>query len=86
VSTLFFQPFLTYNWKSGAGIGGQFEITQNWETNNTTVWFIPTISAVTSLGKQKTQFSIGPRFNLAAPDNAKADLGVRANIVFLFPK
>jgi hypothetical protein len=86
VSTLFFQPFLTYNWKSGAGIGGQFEITQNWEANNTTVWFIPTISAVTSLGTQKTQFSIGPRFNLAAPDSAKADLGVRANIVFLFPK
>jgi hypothetical protein len=86
VSTLFFQPFLTYNWKSGAGIGGQFEITQNWEANNTTVWFIPTISAVTSLGTQKTQFSIGPRFNLAAPNSAKADLGVRANIVFLFPK
>jgi hypothetical protein len=86
VSTLFFQPFLTYNWKSGAGIGGQFEITQNWDADSTTVWFIPNISAVTSLGTQKTQFSIGPRFNLAAPNGAKADLGVRANIVFLFPK
>jgi len=86
VSSLFFNPFLTYNWKSGAGIGGQFEITQNWEANTTTVWFIPTISAVTSLGTQKVQLSIGPRFNLAAPNSAKADLGVRANIVFLFPK
>jgi len=86
VSSLFFNPFLTYNWKSGAGIGGNFEITQNWESNTTTVWFNPSISAVTSLGKQKTQFSIGPRFNLAAPSGAKADLGVRANIVFLFPK
>ena len=86
VSSMFFQPFLTYNWKSGAGIGGQFEITQNWKSDATIVWFIPTLSAVTSLGTQKTQFSIGPRFNLAAPNGAKTDLGVRANMIFLFPK
>ena len=86
VSSLFFQPFFVYNWKSGAGIGGNFEITQNWKGDTTTVWFNPTISAVTSLGTQKTQFTIGPRFNLAAPDATKADLGIRAQIVFLFPK
>lgn len=86
VSSLFFQPFFNYNWKSGSGIGGNFEITQNWETNSTTVWLNPTISAVTSLGSQKTQFAIGPRFNLAAPDGAKADIGFRAVVVFLFPK
>ena len=86
VSTLFFQPFFNYNWKSGAGIGGNFEITQNWEADTTVVWFNPTISAVTSLGTQKTSFSIGPRFNLAAPSGTKADLGVRAVVVFLFPK
>ena len=86
VSSLFFQPFFTYNWKSGAGIGGNFEITQNWNGDTTTVWFNPTISALTSLGKQKTQFAIGPRFNLAAPDGGKADIGFRAAIVFLFPK
>ncbi len=86
VSSMFFQPFFNYNWKSGAGIGGNFEMTQNWESNTTTVWFNPTISAVTSLGTQKTQFAIGPRFNLAAPDGAKADIGFRAVVVFLFPK
>jgi hypothetical protein len=86
VSSLFFQPFFNYNWKSGAGIGGNFEITQNWEADTTVVWFNPTISAVTSLGTQKTQFAIGPRFNIAAPSGAKADLGVRAVVVFLFPK
>ncbi|MGB5169926.1 MAG: hypothetical protein WBN69_00700, partial [Eudoraea sp.] len=85
VSSLFFQPFFVYNWKSGAGIGTNFEITQNWKGDTTTVWFNPNISAVTSLGKQKTQFSIGPRFNLAAPDATKADLGIRAQISFLFP-
>jgi len=86
VNTLFFNPFLSYNWKSGAGIGAGLEITQNWEANTTTVWFSPTISAVTSLGTQKTQFTIGPRFNFAAPDGSKADLGIKAQIVFLFPK
>ncbi len=86
VNQLFFQPFFNYNWKSGAGIGANFEVTQNWEASNTNVWFNPNISALTSLGNQKTQFFIGPRFNLAAPDGAKADFGFRAGVVFLFPK
>lgn len=86
VSSLFFQPFISYNWKSGAGIGGNFEISQNWEANTTTVWFNPIISGITSFGSQKTQFGIGPRFNLAAPSESKADIGIRAVVVFLFPK
>ncbi len=86
LSMLFFQPFFSYNWKSGAGVGGNFEISQNWVGNTTSAWFNPTLSAVTSFGKQKTQFVIGPRFNLAAPDGSKADIGVRAAVVFLFPK
>ena len=86
VSNLFFQPFFNYNWKSGAGLGGNFEITRNWKASTTTIWFNPTISGVTSLGKQKTQLAIGPRFNLAAPTGSKADMGIRAVVVFLFPK
>jgi len=86
LSILFFQPFFSYNWKSGAGIGANFEVSQNWGAKTTSVWFNPTLSAVTSFGKQKTQFVIGPRFNLAAPDGSKADIGVRAAVVFLFPK
>jgi hypothetical protein len=86
LSLLFFQPFFVYNWKSGAGAGGNFEISQNWVAKTTSVWFNPTLSAVTSFGKQKTQFAIGPRFNLAAPYGSKADIGIRAVVVFLFPK
>ncbi|TFG71361.1 MAG: transporter [Flavobacteriales bacterium] len=86
LSTLFFQPFFNYNWKSGAGVGGNFEITQNWKGNSTNIWFNPTISAVTSLGSQKTQLAVGPRFNLASPEGAKSDIGFRAVVVFLFPK
>ena len=86
LSMSFFQPFFSYNWKSGAGVGANFEISQNWVANTTSAWFNPTLTAVTSFGKQKTQFVIGPRFNLAAPDGSKADIGVRAVVVFLFPK
>ena len=86
VSMLFFQPFFSYNWKTGAGIGANFEITQNWSASTTNIWFNPNISAVTSLGKQKVQFVVGPKFNLASPDGGKADLGIRTAVVFLFPK
>jgi len=86
LSVLFFQPFFSYNWKSGAGVGGNFEISQNWGAKTTSAWVNPTLSAVTSIGKQKTQFVVGPRFNLAAPDGSKADIGFRAALVFLFPK
>lgn len=86
VNQLFLQPFFTYNWKTGAGIGANFELTQNWEANTTVLWFNPVFSGVTSLGKQKLQLAFGPRLNLAAPSAAKADWGWRAVAVFLFPK
>lgn len=86
VSQMFLQPFVTYNWKSGAGLGANMELTQNWQSSDTTIWLNPTVSGLTSLGTQKVSLAIGPRFNLAAPDGAKADWGWRAVVIFLFPK
>lgn len=86
ISQMFVQPFFVYNWKSGAGIGGNFEWTVNWPTETSVVWFNPILSGVTSLGKQKVQLAIGPRLNLAAPENVKAAWGMRAVMVFLFPR
>jgi hypothetical protein len=71
---------------TGAGIGANFEMTRNWKAETTTLWLNPTLSAVTAMGKQKVQFAIGPRINLAAPDGAKAAMGVRTMFVLLFPK
>ncbi len=86
VSQLFAQPFLIYNWKSGAGLGGTFEITQNWEGNSTAVYFNPTISGITQLGKQKVQLAVGPRIPIAMPESSRPNFGVRAVISFVFPK
>ena len=86
VNQFFLQPFVNYNWKSGAGLGANVEWTHNWTAKTDVVWLNPTISGLTALGKQKTQLAIGPRFNISAPSNAKASMGWRAVVIFLFPK
>ncbi len=84
VNQLFFQPFFNYNWKSGAGIGFDFELTQNWEEDDTILSFVPELTAVSSLGKQKAQFFIGPRINIKSLGDDEPNFGVRAGINFLF--
>jgi hypothetical protein len=86
VNQMFIQPFLVYNWKSGAGANLILEITENWEAKTTQVTFIPSISAVTKFGKQIVQFVIGPRIPLAGPSTSRPDFGVRAGVSFVFPK
>ncbi|WP_051238760.1 hypothetical protein [Gaetbulibacter saemankumensis] len=86
INQLFLQPFIVYNWKTGAGAGATIEYTQNWEGNTSTLWIIPSVSGVTSLGKQKLQFLVGPKFNVIAPSSSRAKFGIRAQISFIFPK
>jgi hypothetical protein len=86
VNFLFMQPFFTYNWKSGAGLGIMGEITQNWEAGSTTAYIIPTVSGVTRIGKQLVSLLIGPRIQVASPDKNGAVFGVRAMLIFVFPK
>lgn len=86
VNQLFFQPFCAYNWKSGAGIGGNMEITQNWEAETTVAFLNPVISGVTKMGKQTVSLAVGPRICLGAPEGAKPDFGVRSVLTFVFPK
>jgi len=86
VNQMFLQPFLFYNWKSGAGLGTNMEYTQNWEAGTATIFINPLVNGITSIGKQKVQLGFGPRLNVAAPDGASCSMGWRAVIVFLFPK
>jgi hypothetical protein len=82
----FLQPFLSFNWKSGAGLGLNAEITQNWHAKTTSAFINPSISGVTKLGKQTISLAIGPHIQVAAPSGTKVQLGVRASLVFVFPK
>ncbi len=86
VNQMFLQPFLVYNWKSGAGIGFNAEITENWENSSTNAFINPTVSGVTKMGTQIVSLAVGPRIHVAAPDGNKADFGVRAVLILVFPK
>ena len=86
VNQMFVQPFFVYNWKSGAGVGGNFEITQNWEGKTTAVFFNPTISGITKLGTQMVQLAVGPRIPVSVPAMNRPDFGIRAVLSFVFPK
>jgi hypothetical protein len=86
LSQMFVNPFVTYNWKSGAGVSGSFEWTQNWVLGNTILWFMPSVSGLTSFGKQKVSLSIAPRYNIAAPTEVRGKFGLRGSVVLLFPK
>lgn len=84
VSQLFVQPFFTYNWKSGAGIGLVGSITQNWQNNtNATTITIP-LTGITKFGKQIIQLAAGPQIPITG--TPKPDFGWRAQVVLIFPK
>jgi len=86
VSQMFVQPFLTYNYKSGAGLGVSAEITQNWKASATSAVLVPNVSAVTKLGKQIVSLAVGPRIPLSMPSGSEYKFGVRAAAILVFPK
>jgi hypothetical protein len=86
VNQMYLQPFLTYNWKSGAGLTVNSETTLNWEANTTNAYINILAGGLTKFGKQLVQLQIGPRIQVAAPDGSKSPFGVRAAVIFVFPK
>lgn len=86
VNQLFLQPFLVYNWPSGAGVSANAEITQNWQIGNCNSTINLLASGVTKLGKQVVQFGVGPRIPVSAAPGLKPDWGWRTVLTFVFPK
>ena len=86
VNQMFFQPFFSKSWKSGASVTMNSEITFNWENSTTSAYLNPIMSGITRLGKQVVSLSVGPRIPLGGPAGTMADWGLRAVITFVFPK
>jgi len=86
VNQMFFQPFFSRSWKSGASVTLNSEMTFNWETNTTSVYFNPIVSGITKFGTQIVSLSVGPRIPLGGPENSMSDWGLRAVLTFVFPK
>src|SRR5664279_671655 len=84
VSQMFIQPFFTYNWKSGAGIGAVGSITQNWETKTFASSVAIPFSGITKFGKQIIQLAVGPQIPISGPN--RGDFGWRAQLTLIFPK
>ena len=84
VKSTFVNPFLAYNWASGAGATLLAEYTHD-SVNDVDVRVMsPQVSAVTKFGKQTAQFAIGPRLHLEPDGHAK--FGIRATLALVFPK
>jgi len=86
VNQMYLQPFLTYNWKSGAGLTVNSETTLNWEANTTNAYINIMAGGLTKFGNQLVQMQVGPRIQVTAPEGSKSPFGVRAAVIFVFPK
>ncbi len=86
VNQMYLQPFITHNWKSGAGLTVNSETTFNWEASSTTSYINIMAGGLTKFGNQLVQLQAGPRIQVAAPESAKSPFGVRAAVIFVFPK
>jgi hypothetical protein len=86
VNQMFLQPFFTHNWKSGAGLGINGEITFNWQANSTTAFLNPYVSGITKLGTQTISLAVGPRIPISGPSGGKPDFGLRGTLTFVFPQ
>ncbi len=84
VSQLFVQPFFTYNWKSGAGIGLVGTLVEDWENKTFASTITMPFTGITKFGKQIVQLAVGPQLPISGP--AKGTFGWRAQLTLIFPK
>lgn len=82
VSELYMQPFFTYNFKSGAGLATNLELTQNWQGDRFSGYMNFMGSMLSTFGKQPVSFAIGPRIPINS--NTLGDWGLRASATFIF--
>lgn len=85
VNSFYTQIFLSHSYKSGASLGVNAEITQNWDGNTTLISLNPSIGAVTKLGSQVVQFAVMPLIPVLGPHEIRPDWGLRAVVAFVFP-
>jgi hypothetical protein len=84
VNSSFFQPFFTKSFSKGVTVTIASENTANWETSTLNGLIGVYGNKVTSVGKQLLQLGIGPKLNY--DNHGNYGFGLRANLIFLFPK
>ena len=86
VNQMYLQPFITYNWKGGAALTVNSETTLNWKAHTTNAFINIMAGGLIKFGNQLVQLQVGPRIHVAAPEGSKSKFGVRAAVIFVFPK
>lgn len=86
VNATFMQPFINYTTANATTFFLNTESTYDWEHEE---WSVPVnfgVNQLVTVGRQKMQLGLGGRYWADSPDGGPEDWGVRANLVFLFPK
>jgi len=84
ISSTFVNPFITYNWKSGAGVVMNVEYTHDWVNEKNIFVLMPTLTGVTRFGSQIISFALAPRIHFSP--ETRPNYGVRAAAILVFPK
>jgi hypothetical protein len=82
------QPFLNFNFESGAYLTTSPIITVNWEARGSQQWTVPMgggVGKLFKIGKLPVNTQIGAYYNVVRPDFAN-NWQIRAQVQFLFPK
>lgn len=82
VSPYFINPGMGYSFKSGAGLGGNFEIAGDWNNADTQAFLNLSGSMVSKFGNQLVSFVIGPRIPLTS--GTLGAWGIRAGFTLIF--
>ena len=83
-SATFLNPFFAKNFSGARALTLNTELTQNW-TNDAFAGVVMLLgSKVFTIGKQAVNAGVAPRFHFGG--GRAADWGIRAQLIFLFPK
>lgn len=86
INQMFVEPFVSYNWNSGAGVTVIGEYTQDWEHDRSSMMLQASISGITEIGNQRIQLGIGPRITLFGPSAMRSNFGFTGGITIPFLK
>ena len=86
VSSSLLQPFFSYTTRTATTFSLQTESSYNWNTEKWSVPINASISQVLKIGPQLIQLKLGARYWADSPDTGPEGWGLKAGIVFLFPK
>jgi len=88
INQMLVQPFLNYNFKSGAYLTSAPIITANWQADSDDTWTVPLgggVGKIFHLGKLPVNTQLGGYYNVVHPDDG-ANWQLRLQVQFMFPK